>query len=194
EEKVRSAAFSSEVLSQGLNSEAIELADNRVVFIRLNDQRPAAPKQLDEVRSQIVSEMKNRQARDENMEKGKQALTGLNSGRTLDDIASEWQLEIIDPGTINRSSTDVDASLLKTVFSMNKPDGVAVYQGYPHSNGDYSLIELSAVESVDNESSSEQAKSLAAAAANQEYQSVIKLLANQAEVIRTPLGELESNY
>ncbi len=194
EAKVRSAAFSAEVLSQGLNSEAIELSDNRVVFIHLNERKPAATKQLEEVRSQIISELKNRQARDQNLEQGKQALAGLNSGQTLDDIAIEWQLEIVDPGPINRSSTEIDADLLKTIFSMNKPEGVAVYQGYPHSNGDYSLLELSAVESVDSESASEQSKSLTTATANQEYQSVIKLLANQADVVRTPLGELESNY
>ncbi len=194
EVKIRSAAFSAEVLSQGLNSEAIELADNRVVFIHLNDRTPAEPKQLEEVRSQITSELKKRQARDENLEQGKQALAGLNSGRTLDDIASEWQLEIVDPGSINRRSTEVDANLLKTVFSMSKPEGAAIYQGYPHSNGDYSLVELSAVDSVESESSSEQTKALTTATATQEYQSVIKLLASQADVVRTPLGELESNY
>ncbi|MCP4492850.1 MAG: hypothetical protein GY820_36940 [Gammaproteobacteria bacterium] len=194
EAKIRSAAFSSEVLSQGLNSEAIELADSRVVFIHLNELKPAAPKQLEDVRSQIISELKKRQARDENLEQGKQALGGLNAGRTLDGIASEWQLEINDPGGIDRNSTKIDASLLKTVFSMSKPEGATVYQGYPHANGDYSLIELTAVESVDSESLSEQTKSLTSATATQEYQAVIKLLAAQADVVRTPQSELEANY
>ncbi len=191
EAKIRSAAFSSEVLSQGLNSEAIELADNRMVFIHLNERKPAAPKQLDEVRDQISNELKKRQAREENQAQGKQALEGLNSGRTLDDIASEWQLEVIDPGAIKRSNKEVAPALVKIVFSMSKPESGSIYQGYPHANGDYSLIELIAVESVNSDSSTEQTKSITTATASQEYQSVIKLLASQADVVRTPLSELE---
>ena len=37
---VRKQAFSNDVLRQGLNSEAIELADNRIIFLRLNQHRP----------------------------------------------------------------------------------------------------------------------------------------------------------
>ncbi|MEM7565224.1 MAG: SurA N-terminal domain-containing protein [Pseudomonadota bacterium] len=51
--KVRQAAYSDDVYQQGLNSEAIELDDNRVVFVRVNEVKASELQPLDEVRDQI---------------------------------------------------------------------------------------------------------------------------------------------
>jgi len=191
EDKVRVAAFSHEVFNEGLNSEAIELADGHVVYVHLNEQKPAAPRQLDEVRDQIMTELRARKAREDNVAKGKTALESLKSGSSLELIADEWNADVDSPGVIDRNSTDLEADLVKLAFSMNKPEGASVYQGFTHANGDYSLVELIAVKATDNDSSDDQLNSLTTATAGQEYQSVLKLLANQAEVVRTPLSELE---
>jgi delta-aminolevulinic acid dehydratase/porphobilinogen synthase len=61
----------------------------------------------------------------------------------------------------------------------------------PNDNGDYSLVELSAVISNDSEIDSERAKALSSAAAGADYQAVLKVLASRAEVVRTPLSELQ---
>ena len=192
EDKIRVAAFSNEVFNEGQNSEAIELADSRVVYVHLNEHKPAVPRQLDEVRDQIVAELKRRKGREDNLAKGKAALEILISGQSMEFVASDWSVEITNPGNIDRNSTIVDADLVKLAFTMPKPDGSSIYQGFQHANGDYSLVELTAVKTVeDSGSSDEQFQSLTTATAGQEYQSVLKLLANRAEVIRTPLSELE---
>ena len=192
ESKIRNAAFSSEVLSQGLNSGAIELADNRIVFIHLNEHKQAEAKKLEEVRDQILSELKRNKAREENTAAGKKALEGLEAGQTLDQIASEWNVEIVEADSIKRDSAEeVDGDIVRLAFSMKKPSGTSVFESFEHGNGDYSLVELVAVEIDEADVPDEQIKSLTSAAASQEYQSVLKLLASRADVVKTPASELE---
>jgi len=191
ESKIRTSAFSSEILSQGLNSDAIELADNRIVFIHLNEHKLAEAKKLDEVRDQIISELRRNKARDENTMVGKKALEGLEAGQSLDQIALDWNVQIIETESIKRDSSEVDGDIVRLAFTMNKPTGSSVYEGFEHSNGDYSLVELLAVETSQTDTTGDSIKSLATAVAGQEYQSVLKLLASRADVVRTPASELE---
>jgi peptidyl-prolyl cis-trans isomerase D len=191
EPEVRNIAFSNEVLNQGVNSEAIELANNRIVFIRLNERKPAVQKELDEVKGVIVGVLKQQKGNEDNKLAGEKALDSLKNGRALDDVASEWNKEIVDSGFIGRDDTTVDAGLLRLAFQMDKPETGVTYDGFTHPNGDYSLIELSAVVSNDADLDGKGAETLTTASARADYQSILKVLANQAEVVRTPLSELQ---
>ena len=59
---VRKAAFGAQVLTQGNNSEPIQLGPNHAVVIRVKGHIPSEPRSLDEVRSQIVSILKQQHA------------------------------------------------------------------------------------------------------------------------------------
>ena len=74
---------------------------------------------------------------------------------------------------------------------MPRPDHGVVYEGLSLSNGDYSIVELSAVISNDINASKEALDSLRSAIAGADYQSVVKLLAGRAEVVKTPLEDLD---
>ena len=189
--QIRNIAFSNDVLNQGVNSEAIELTDNRIVFIRLNEREPAAQKILDEVKDAIIEVLKQEKGREDNKLVGEQALDALNAGKGLDEIASEWSVEIVDSGFIGRDNADVDANLLRLTFRMKKPANGMVFDGLTRSNGDYSLIELSAVISNDSDIDSKRVEALNSASAAADYQMLLKLLANRAEVVRTPLSQLQ---
>ena len=191
ESVVRNQAFSVDVLRQGLNSEAIELSDNRVVFLHLNQHRPASQQSLEQVRDVIEQKLKNRKEREENTKTGELALQNLKSGNSLDAIAMDWDLEIIDREFVSRGSSEFDAKLLKRAFTMKKPGGGLVFEGFSEANGDYSLIELSAVLSNDSSPAVEVVKAFSTASAKREYQSVIKALTDQAEVVKTPIEELQ---
>lgn len=192
ESKIRSAAFSNEILNQGLNSEAIELAGDRVVFIRVNQHKPAEQKLLSEVSDQIDAILRQSKGREESSQIGQQALSDLSAGKSLDDIAKDWLATIDDPGFISRDTTDMDRNLVRIAFTMDKPDGVKLFEGYSHPNGDYSIVELSAV--ISNDSADDDAarvERLTNAEAAAEYQAVLKLLAARAEVVRAPLEDLQ---
>jgi peptidyl-prolyl cis-trans isomerase D len=189
--QIRNAAFSDQVLRQGLNSEAIELGEDRVVFIRLNSHQPTAQLALDQVRERIVGELKREKTLTQNSALGKQALESLGSGVSFDQISIDWKVEVDDPGFVDRNNTEIDPDLLNRAFTMSKPTSGPVYEGHLGDNGSYALIELSGVISNDWEVDPEQIQSLTTTAATAEYQAIVKSLARSAEVVRTPLSELE---
>jgi len=190
ESKVRQMAFSAEVLQQGLNSEAIELANNRVVFIRLNQLKPAAVRPLDQVQELIRSEIITAQAREQSLTAGMAALADLKAGKTLDDLAPEWSASISDYGFVERNQSGIDNAILRRSFSMSKPEQGPVFEGLSVANGDYTVIELSAVLSNDGNADRKALDELVKAQGTAEYQSALKLLANRADVVRAPLEEL----
>ncbi len=192
ESKIRNAAFSADVLNQRRNSEAIELADNRIVFIHLNDHKESVPRSLEEISDAIVEEIKTNKSREYNSEAGKSALEGLRSGMSLESVASDWNVDIVEPEPLKRSSSSVDSEIAKLAFTMASPDAGAVYQGVSHGNGAYSLVELLSVDTEDSSIDDQQLKVFQTSLAGQEYQSVIKVVGSRADVIRTPTEDL--NY
>jgi peptidyl-prolyl cis-trans isomerase D len=190
EPKIRQMAFSAEILQQGLNSEAIELDNNRVVFIRLNQLKPAAVRPLDQVQDLIRSEIITTQAREQSMSAGLAALADLKAGKTLDDLAQEWSASISDYGFVERNQSGVDSAILGRSFSMSKPEQGPVFEGLPVANGNYAIIELSAVLSNDGNADSKALDELVKARGGSEYQSTLKLLTNRADVVRAPLQDL----
>ena len=191
EAKARSTAFSDEVLVQGLNSEAIELSGNRVVFLRVNEHRPAAKKVLSEVSVQIEAIIRQSKGRDASVDAGKQALASLSAGRSLDDMANEWKVDVVDQNFISRDTAEMDGNLVRIAFSMDKPDGLPLFEGFSHPDGRYSIVELSAVVTKGSDNDASKIEALTAAVGAAEYQAVLKLLAARAEVVKTPLEDLQ---
>jgi len=190
EAQIRNAAFSDEVLTEELNSEAIELSGNRVVFLRVNQQKPSAQKDIAEVSDQIDSTIRQSKGRVESQLVGKQVLAALSSGQPLGDIAGDWNVSIVDNGFVGRDSRELDNELLQLAFAMDKPDSFQRYEGFSHSDGRYSIVELSAILSSDSDLDSEKVIALTASQATAEFQSVLKLLTTRSEVVRKPLQDL----
>lgn len=189
--RVRNQAFSDGVLVEKLNSEAIELGPDRVAFIRLNERQEPETRPLDDVRNQIRQELVDQRARELGEETGAAALAELENGKTLNDLALEWNSPVVDHGFVERRQSDIDAALLSTAFTMPRPEQGPVYEGQPMASGEYAIIELSAILTNDSEADQAALDRLASAQANAEYQSVMQFVADQAEVVRTPIEDLD---
>jgi peptidyl-prolyl cis-trans isomerase D len=190
DEKLRQIAFSDEILEQGLNSEAIELGD-RVVFVRLNERKPAQPQPLEQVEQQVRAELQRQKRADLGRKAGTEALQALRSGETLEDIAQQWSSNIDDRGFVGRDASGVDPAILQRSFSMQKPEQGKVFDGLAVGDGSYAIIELSAVVSADAELDAETEQSLRMAEGEAEFQSALNYLSGRAEVVKTPLDEIE---
>ncbi len=192
EPKIRSSAFSEEVLKQELNSDALELDGGRVVFLRVNQVRPPAQRPLEEVRDQIRAELIGNRVRQRNQQAGISALEALNAGTgSLDALAAEWPSSIEDRGFVKRDQSEIDPSVLNKAFAMPKPESGPVHAGLSLANGDYIIIELLAVVSNDAEADPEALDQLAASAAEAEFQAIMKLLTSRSDVVLTPPDELD---
>jgi peptidyl-prolyl cis-trans isomerase D len=188
---IRNAAFSAEVFGQSLNSEAIELSDNRVVFLRVNEHKPATQKSIADVSEQIDAIIRQKKGQEESLKFGNLALSSLSSGESLEVVAGDWLEPIVAIGFIARDTTELDNDLVRLVFSMAKPGSGQSYEGFSHADGRYSIVELSAVMANDSDQDVDKVKELTASQASAEYQAVLKLLASRAEVVRTPLVNLQ---
>lgn len=192
--RVRQAAFSDEILEQGLNSEAIELDSEHVVFVRVNQRKPAQALPLAEVRDQVKAELIRQKLAETSLQAGVAALARLNAGETLENIAADWSVAITDHGFVERNQEQLDASILQKSFTMAKPDQGLVYDGLATANGEYALVELSAVISNDAELDPGTVEGLQRSIGGAEYQAALGYLGSRAEVVKTPLDEIEDTY
>jgi len=190
EARVRQFAFSEEILEQGLNSEAVELGNERVVFIRLNGRKPAEVRPLEQVQQQVRAELVNQRRSELSLKAGTQALSSLESGKTLDDLAQEWSAAVADHGFVERNQSEINPAILQRSFSMPKPEQGLAYDGLSVSGGEYVIIELSAVMSSDAEPEQDSIDNLLQSKGGAEYQSALNYLGARAEVVRTPLEEI----
>ncbi len=191
EAKVRGQAFSPVVLVDKLNSAAIELDSERVVFIRLNQHQAPEQQPLAEVNSVIKSELTSAQHQELNQIAGEQGLSELITGKTLGQLADEWSSEIEDFGFISRNQDGIDSQLRQAVFRMPKPNSDSEIdrqlEGLLLSSGGYAIVELLAVESPELDTESDVLERVAQAQANAEYQAIRNLVAARAEVVRNSL-------
>jgi len=190
ESQVRQAAFSDDILRQGLNSEAIELGSDRVVFVRLNELKPPQQQPLAAVQEAIREELIKSKLSAQNRSIGAAGLAAVTAGKSLDDLAREWSVAVEDHGFVERQESDIDAVIRSRAFKMAKPDKAAVYDGLLLSGGRYVIVELSAIMSDDADVDQKALDGLAEAQSNAEYQSAVKMISGRADVVRTPLEEL----
>ena len=191
EQKIRQVAYSPDVYQLGLNSEAIELGDESVVFIRLKEVKKSEALPLEQVSDQIRNELIRSKMLEQNQAIGSAALEALQQGGSFDQLAEDWSASIVDHGFVSRDQAEVSEPIRSATFRMPKPEQGTMYEGLSLSDGSYSIIELSAVISNDRSDDLDALKSLGTAYAGAEYQSVVKLLGARAEVVRTPIEDLD---
>lgn len=148
--KVTRAAFSEEVLEQGINSEPIDVGENHVLVLRVKEHKQAALKPLDEVRERIVEEIKAEQARDQARARGEQLLARLQSGESRKALTGAEGVQWTEVERATRSDPNVSRAVLRAAFRLGRPEGgAAVYGGVPIGTGDYALVAVSGVEDGD---------------------------------------------
>ncbi len=147
------AAFSDLVLNEGKNSDPVELADDHIVILRVDEYRAASRKPLESVRSEVVEGVLSERARTMAQEQGSGLLQGLQSGeQDSQKGATELGIDWGEQDMIKRTGTaNMPREVVARAFQMKLPEreGSAAYGGVTAANGDYILVELSAV--VDGE-------------------------------------------
>lgn len=143
-EVVREAAFSNTVLTDGYNSELIELNDGVYVALRKKEFNPAAPKQLDEVRAQIKSALINERAIALAKQTGDDLLSRANS-----DWSSLAQDSAVNVETYTVSMLDterkVSPAVMSEVIKMRLDDTATKVKSFSGMNGDFHIVRLTQI-------------------------------------------------
>jgi peptidyl-prolyl cis-trans isomerase D len=140
------AAFSVAVLEDRENSPLIELADDRAVVIRVVDYRPTTLRPFAEVRAEVESAYRLKQAAELAQSRGQAMLAGLQAGDDLAALAAQYSMDAPAAVLLGRGANDISPEVLAAVFRAPKPaEGVAVSEGVALSSGGYAVFRLEEV-------------------------------------------------
>ena len=140
--KALQAVFSNDVLNEKRNSEAVEIAPNTLLSVRLLQSRPASTRPLKEVASAIRHKLQRQRAQEMAVKKGKKILADLQKGKK---VSLRW--------TAAKSVTrprhpGLEPGLARQVFQA-KTDKLPVYAGTESTQGEgYLLAQVDAVKPV----------------------------------------------
>ncbi len=152
---VIAAAFSSDVLDEGNNSEPIEFEPGRVVVVRAFDHERSRELGLEEARADIAGAVRTETRRRAVAERGRALLGDLRSGRDVNAVAADAGLEWSRFEDIDRAGAGLAAPLLEVAFRMPRPDvGAAQFDGVLDDHGDFVIVSLSRVDDGDTSSMS----------------------------------------
>ncbi|HHX8564873.1 peptidylprolyl isomerase [Vibrio sp. RM-44-3] len=174
---VMQAILSPEVKEDGLNSEAIEVAPEHIIVVRVEDARDETVLPLEEVKDQVIAELSRVKGEQDAMELGTQVVAALKEGKT--DVLAENNLEFGEQETVDRRSP-----LATTVFAMAKPvDGKPVYGQSKDLEGNIVIIELDAVNAeLDSDLEEQVAMQMQRASSQQGLSSVLAVLRANTDI------------
>lgn len=141
--KVVTVAFGDDVLLNDLNSTVIELDKSHLLVLHKNKHTVASQLPFESVAPAIGEQLRYGLARDQAQELGEQIITKIKSGEAATSLFDEggWQPEQL----VNRTNKEVNRQILMRAFSIPRPGSATQYSGFTADNGNYIVIQLSAL-------------------------------------------------
>ncbi len=141
------AAFTNEVLKERNNSDAIELAPDHFVVLRVADHAEAAPRPLAEIRAEVETLLKRERAVAQAHTRAEALKQELAGGAELAAVAAKAGLELKQAKQLQRSAADVDHEIVRAAFELPRKGGSAEQTVLADTaTGDVALIRLRGVE------------------------------------------------
>jgi peptidyl-prolyl cis-trans isomerase D len=192
EPTVIEAAFSEDVLERGQNSALVTIGEDRAVVLRVANHKPAEPRPLAEVRSQIETQLRTNAAREAAQKKGAEVLAKLQEGGAWSEVAAQAGLTPVGKRFIGRKDAVVPASVTSTAFA---PTPAQVSESKPHyanvatDDGNYAVVMVTNVRSGNAATESAEEKTQRRRVAerqmgNEEFMAYIAELEREADVVR----------
>ena len=187
---VRKAAFSDAVLKDKLNSEVVDLGEQRKVVLRVEDKQPAELKPLAEVRNDIRDTLVAKQAGKQAQSAANAALAKAKAGTTLAALAQgDKHVSLENAGFVGRSDSRIDPRVLSVAFAMPLPGkDKSSYSVTPMDSGDIALVAVDGArdsasgDQQDKEQRTQFAQQQSQANAQLEYAALDSYLRSQADV------------
>ena len=150
--QVRAAVRTDDVLTAGLNSSVLEISDNHAIVLRLDERKPEELKPLEEVRDQIVAELKREKGQAQAQEKADALLLAVNAGTALSEAAGVQGVTPADAIWSKRDNPAVDRAVLSQVFSLPRGQGESpVWAQVANAAGNPVVVGLKALRTAEAE-------------------------------------------
>jgi peptidyl-prolyl cis-trans isomerase D len=146
---VVSAAFSDEVLTKGINSSLLEVADGHSMVIRVVEHEPSEIQSLEEVADKIKVTVRSIKARDQLVAQGTEAIEKLNNDAAgLDNMLKQLNVTLKLAGVLLRDDESAPSEIVDHVFSLSATDSYPVFDGVELDNGQFAVVKLNNIVSV----------------------------------------------
>jgi len=157
-EGVRDAAFGNDVLTDGLNSELIEIDQDNLVAIRKVDYSARRQLDLDEARPELEKRLRAVEASDRMEKAGEDLVARLKSGADWDELLIAHKLARVRlPETTETLLEPLEQVVARIVYAALVPlSGQIVYGGERISSARYAIYRLERVEFGDPANASEE--------------------------------------
>lgn len=196
--KVIAAAFSDDVLREGLNSELIEPERNELlaVVLRVVEHEEASAKPLDQVKDEIVKTLRDQRAAEAAQAAAAELVKQMESGS--DPAMTAGQFETTDAGLISRDAPQVPPGVRDLAFTMPRPlSGAGSYASQALANGDAAVVSVSevvdgSIDGLDQAALDEERRNLKQAIAGTYYDQLLADLESRSRIERKQLGDQAS--
>ncbi len=183
--KVIDAIFSDVVLTEGLNSDVIEVNDNLAIVVRLNEYQEAKIKPLSEVKEQIKALLIAEKATQATQAKADELLAALKSATHVDELLSSVNAQFVEKSAVARFGSDVDVAIVKAAFVLPHPvEGKVSASTVTLANGDLAVVQVQAVTVGEAQANPNVMQQITSQLAQSAYQSYINTLKADAKIIR----------
>lgn len=159
-QKVIRAANADTVLKENLNSDLVELDSGRTLVLHLNEQIPARQLSLDDVRDDLLAQLKQEKAAKAAAEQAQSVATKLNAGEITE---LEFTTAV---GVMRGSDAGLAPQLVAKAFSMAKPGTAPVYNSIQLIDGSAAVLTVDAVGVADEQLTAEQRQQVGRMLAN----------------------------
>lgn len=148
--KLLDAAFSDDVLQENLNSEAIEIGNNKMVVVRLDDHKSAEPRPLEQVKTRIKNELEKNKSLELAKTEAKAFEEKLKAGESVEEMAKTQEFTWNAKQWVKRENSEVSREIIQALFAMPRvTDNSIQTKGVTLNNGDYSLLAFSGIKDGD---------------------------------------------
>ncbi|MFC4701870.1 SurA N-terminal domain-containing protein [Glaciecola siphonariae] len=182
--QVENVAFSPELIDERVNSELLQVADDKVMVVRVIEHEPERTLSLDEVRASIESNLRADKAQTAALEWAQSLQAKMYAGEDIQSMLDEKSLQWETQNQMSRTSNALASELIDAAFSLstdeNNNSSVITM-----NNGNVGVIKLEKVNPVE-QLSAEEVESAQQQFAGQEaqrtYQNFVEALRANADI------------
>lgn len=185
------AAFSEDVLERRQNSPLVPVGDDKALVLRVAAHKPAEPRPLAEVRSQIESRLRAQAARDAAAAKGAEAVARLKKGETWEALIASG-LKPVGKRLVTREDSIAPGAVLRKAFTASKAEVSETkpyIAGVTTDDGNYAVLAVTQIRSGDAGTETEGARGIRQRqgerlTGNQELTAYVEEAERNADIVR----------
>lgn len=159
-QRVIRAANSDTVLIEQLNSDLVELDSGRTMVLHLNEEIPARQLTLDDVREDLIAQLKQEKAAKAAAEQAEAFVQQLNAGETPELVFETAQ------AVMRGADSGLPPQLVSRAFAQPKPVSTSVFTSIKLIDGSAAVLTVDAVGVADEQLEAEQRQQIGRMLAN----------------------------